>query len=140
MLKTEKNESQIVVLDDLMLEAKNNAFLTKLFTRGCHHWNISVIQIVQNAFFDGLRTSRINTDYLILFKNPADQLHVSVIARQLFPRNTRYFLDSYSDATAAPHGYLFIDLTQYTPDHYRLKTNILSSTPTIYLPETYKYS
>jgi septin family protein len=139
MLKSEKNEPQLIVLDDLMQEAKNNAFLTKLFTRGCHHWNISVIQIVQNAFFDGLRTSRINTDYLVLFKNPADQLNVSVIARQLFPRNTRYFLESYADATAEPHGYLFIDLTQYTPDKFRLKTNIFSSAPTLYLPENYKY-
>lgn len=131
-----ENESQLVVLDDLMHETKNDSAVTKLFTRGCHHRNISVIHIVQNVFFEGLRTSRINTDYLVLFKNPADQLQVSIIARQLFPRKTKYFLEAYADATQNPHGYLFVDLTQYTPDKYRLKTDIFSSTPTLYLPES----
>jgi len=63
-----------------MHETKGNDTLIKLFTRGCHHWNISVVQIVQNAFFEGLRTSRINTHYLVLFKNPADKLHPCIIA------------------------------------------------------------
>jgi hypothetical protein len=138
-IETRKNEAQLVVLDDLMQDLKNNVFLTKLFTRGCHHWNISVIFIVQNAFFDGLRTSRINSDYIVLFKNPADQLNACVIARQLFPKKSAYFLESYADATSLPHGYLFVDLTQYTPDNFRLKTDIFSGTPTIYLPESYKY-
>jgi hypothetical protein len=138
-LEEGKNGAQLVVLDDLMQELKNNVLLTKLFTRGCHHWNISVIFIVQNAFFDGLRTSRINSDYMILFKNPADQLSACIIARQLFPKNSAYFLESYADATSMPHGYLFVDLTQYTADHFRLKTNIFSDTPTLYLPKNYKY-
>lgn len=134
LLEAKNNAPQLVVLDDLMHETKNDSSITKLFTRGCHHRNISVIHIVQNVFFEGLRTSRINTDYLVLFKNPADQLQVNVIARQLFPRNSKYFLDSYIDATSNPHGYLFVDLTQYTPDKYRLKTDIFSLTPTLYIP------
>lgn len=133
-LKSMCDGNKLIVLDDLMQEAKGSASLLRLFTRGCHHWNVSVIQIVQNLFFEGLRTSRINTDYLVLFKNPADKLQASILARQLFPGNSKYFLDSYADATANPHGYLFVDLTQYTPDKYRLKTDIFSDTPTIYLP------
>lgn len=133
-LKVQDGTSKLVILDDLMQESKGNATLMKLFTRGCHHWNISVIQIVQNLFFEGLRTSRINTDYLVLFKNPADNLQASVLARQLFPQNSKYFLEAYADATANPHGYLFIDLTQYTPETYRLKTDIFSNTPTLYIP------
>jgi GTPase SAR1 family protein len=139
MLQSCNGKPQLVILDDLMQETKNNALLTRLFTRGCHHWNISIIQIVQNAFFEGLRTSRINSDYLVLFKNPADRSYVGVLARQLFPKNTKYFLQSYEDATIHPHGYLFVDLTQYTPDNYRLKTDIFSNTPTLYVPENYKY-
>ena len=138
-LKIENSSNKLIILDDLMHETKGNSVLLKLFTRGCHHWNISVVQIVQNLFFEGLRTSRINSDYLILFKNPADKLHASIIARQIFPKNTKYFLESHADATEQPHGYLFIDLTQYTPEEYRLKTDIFSQTPTLYLPEGYKY-
>jgi len=132
-LKSNTKTPTIVVLDDLMYETKGNSTLLKLFTRGCHHWNLSVIQIVQNVFFDGLRTCRINSDYLVMFKNPSDRLQARILGRQLFPNNYKYFMESYLDATSAPHGYLFIDLTQYTPEEYRLKTNIFSPTPTLYI-------
>lgn len=133
-LKSDDGIPKLIVLDDMMQEAKGNATLMKLFTRGCHHWNISVVFIVQNLFFEGLRTSRINTDYLVLFKSPSDKSQACFLSRQLFPKSTKYFIESYIDATTNPHGYLFIDLTQYTPDKYRLKTDIFSDTPTLYLP------
>lgn len=126
---------QLVILDDLMQEMKGNKGLVQLFTRGCHHWGISVIHIVQNVFFEGMRTARINTDYLVLFKNPADQLQAQILSRFLFPKKQAYFMESYSDATKAPHGYLFIDLTQNTEDDYRLKTDIFSKNPTFYVPK-----
>lgn len=131
-----KGKVQLLILDDMMQEMKNNPQLTQVFTRGCHHWEISVIHIVQNAFFEGLRTSRINTDYLVLFKNPADQLQSQTLARFLFPTNPKYFLEAYADATRPPHGYLFIDLTQKTPDELRLKTNIFEKNPTFYIPKS----
>jgi hypothetical protein len=133
-LKLDSKTPKLIILDDLMHELKGSGNLIKLFTRGCHHWNVSIIQIVQNAFYEGLRTARINCDYLALFKNPGDRLQAAILARQLFPTNTGYFLESYADATSEPHGYLFIDLTQYTPDKYRLKTDIFSPTPTLYVP------
>ena len=135
VLKSVRNINQLVILDDLMQVSKSNKDIVTLFSRGCHHWNISVVHIVQNAFYDGLRTSRINSDYLILFKNPADNLQVRILSRQLFPTKTKYFLEAFADATKEPHGYLMVDLTQYTPDDFRLKTNIFSNTPVLYLPE-----
>jgi hypothetical protein len=33
--------------------------------------------------------------------------------------------EAFQDATAKPHGYLLIDLKQSTPEHLRLRTNIL---------------
>lgn len=139
LLKTTDGKNKLVILDDLMQDKKAVDDVIKLFSRGCHHWNVSLIHIVQNAFFHGLRTSRINSDYLVLFKNPADNLQISILARHLFPGQTKYFMESFKDATKKPHGYLMIDLTQYTPDEYRLKTDIFSQTPTIYVPQTYKY-
>jgi len=96
----------------MMTELKGDENLTKLFTRGFHHWNVSVIHIVQNIFFEGLRTSRINAQYVVLFKNPSDQLQSHTLGRQLFPSQYKYFLEAYADATSEPHGYLVIDLTQ----------------------------
>src|SRR5437867_11322277 len=46
---------QLIILDDLMQEMENDSNLIELFTKGCHHWNISIVHIVQNAFFKGLR-------------------------------------------------------------------------------------
>jgi hypothetical protein len=126
---------QLLVLDDMMQEMKHDSNLIKLFTRGCHHWNISVIHIVQNLFFEGLRTSRINSQYLVLMKNPSDQLQVHTLARQIYPSKQKYFLEAYKDATSVPHGYLLVDLTQSTEDNLRLRTDIFNHKITVYTPK-----
>ncbi len=127
---------KFLILDDLMQEMKADKKLVQLFTRGSHHWNMSVLHIVQNLFFDGLRTSRVNAQYLVLMKNPSDQLQASTLAKQLFPGNTKYFMEAYKDACSESFGYLFIDLSQDTPDHLRLQMNIfLGQLNVVYVPK-----
>ena len=115
---------KLLVFDDLMNDFKTDETLIKLFTKGVHHWNISCIHIVQNLFFTGLRTARINAHYLVLFKNPSDKSQVSTLARQLYPQKGRKFLEAFEDATASPYTYLLIDLSQNCPEELRLRTNI----------------
>ena len=43
----------LVIIDDLMTDCKNDENLTKLFTIGSHHKNLSIIFIVQNLFLKG---------------------------------------------------------------------------------------
>ena len=44
----------LVVIDDLMQELSNDQQrITNLFTKGCHHRNLSVIFILQNIFHRG---------------------------------------------------------------------------------------
>lgn len=127
------SRGSLIVFDDLMIESKdqnNRRMLTSLATRGCHHWGISCIMLTQNAFF-GDRTSRINSQYMVLMKSPADKLQIATLARQLFPEDSKYFQQSYEDATRNPHGYLFIDLTQKCPDHARLRTQIFPGEQTV---------
>ena len=64
----------LVVLDDLMQELSNNNRITNLFTKGCHHRNLSVIFLLQNIFHRGrqMRDTSLNCHYLILFKSPRD--------------------------------------------------------------------
>ena len=120
------NEPKLLILDDLMQTLKTDPRLIHLFTKGCHHWNLSCVHIVQNLFFDGLRTARVNAQYIVLLKNPSDQSQVRTLAKQLFPGKAKYnyFIESYQDACEKPHGYLFCDLNQATPDNMRLRTNI----------------
>jgi len=122
-LKNEKSIPKLLILDDMMQEMKGDSRLSEIFTRGSHHWNLSIIHIVQNLFFDGIRTSRINSQYLILMKNPSDRLQVKNLGRQLFP-GSKHFEEAFEDATSKPYGYLLIDLTQTTPENMRLRSNI----------------
>ena len=70
------------------------------------------------------RTISLNTQYQALFKNPRDSLQVSILARQLLPSKSSYFIEAYRNATSRPFGYLFCDFTQETPDKVRYRTNI----------------
>lgn len=136
-LKATPGQAKLIILDDLMQEMKGDKRIIELFTKGSHHRNVSVIHIVQNLFFDGNRTSRVNAQYLILMKNPSDQLQASTLAKQLYPGNTQYFMESYKDACKESYGYLFLDLCQETPENMRLKTKIFpGQLHVIYVPKS----
>ena len=109
----------LVVIDDLMR-------MTNLFTKGCHHRNLSVIFILQNIFHLGkeLRDTSLNSHYLVVSKSPRDSSQVNHLARQMFPGHVKYMQEAFEDATKRPHGYLFCDLKPETPTDFRLRTNI----------------
>ncbi len=118
-----------------MSEASGNAQVQKVFTQFVHHRNLSVIYIVQNLFAQGKssRTISLNTNYLILFKNPSDANQVMVLRRQMDPNNVKYFMECYQDATSQAYGYLMIDYKAKTPDQYRLRTGLLADRQVVYL-------
>ena len=120
----------LLILDDQMVSASNSPELTKFFVQGAHHRNLTVIFLLQNIFEKGksMRTTNLNTNYLVLFKNPRDKLQTSTLARQMFPSKAKAFLRAFEDSTTKPHGYLLVDLRQDTPDEYRIRTNILDET------------
>ncbi len=129
-MRENTHAAKLLVLDDLMSSAKDSA-VTNLFTKGAHHWGISLVFIVQNLFFGGTRTARVNAHYLVLFKNPADKLQISTLARQLYPQKRRMFMEAFQDATAHPHSYLLVDLTQGCPEELRLRAYIFPDQLTI---------
>ena len=120
-------ENSMVVIDDLMAQCSKNQNISDLFTKGSHHRGITVMYLTQNLFPPGKqsRTISLNSHYMIIFKNPRDSLGISTLARQMYPRNANYLLESFHDATREPHGYLMIDLHQSTPEDMRLRTNVL---------------
>ena len=128
----------LLVIDDLMSET--NQSITQLFTKDSHHKNISVIYITQNLFFKNkeMRTISLNSNYIILFKNPRDISQTVVLGRQMYCGNTNYFQQAYKDATSKPHGYILCDLKQSTPDNFRLRTNIFPEEhpEVVYIPKS----
>lgn len=132
---------RLIILDDLMREA--DGAVVDLFTKGSHHYNVSVIFVTQNIFNQGKgrRDISLNAHYIVCFKNPRDKQQINTLSRQVFPENRRYIQEAYKDATAQPYGYLLFDLKQSTPDLYRFRTNIFESdTPSniVYVPKDYK--
>ena len=114
----------LVVIDDLMHET--NDVVSKLFTRGSHHTDTSVIFIIQNLFHNDkeIRTITLNAQYLVLFKNVRDKSQIAHLSRQMYPNKSKHMTESYIDATSAPYTYLFVDLKPNTDENRRLKANI----------------
>lgn len=128
----------LVILDDLMEKACENESVQVAFTKLCHHKNLSIIYVVQNLFCSGKqgRTISLNAKYIVLFKNPRDKQQISVLARQMYPKNTAFFLDAFNDATVKPYHYLLIDLQAATPETYRLRSGLFPpDLPAVYVPK-----
>ena len=112
----------ILVLDNLMYEKVD--VVTKYFTRGSHHLNLTIFYLVQNLFFRGNRTISLNSQIVVLFKNPQDTGQLSFFARQSFHKHVKEIEAIFSDSTRAPHGYLLFDFRSETPDQLRIRTGI----------------
>ena len=93
----------IIVIENLMRDATNSKDVCEFFVEVSHHRNtgISVACIMQNAFSKGKenRTMSINTHYIVLFKNPRDQVGPAILARQMYPSNFKKFMIKYIEAT-----------------------------------------
>ena len=100
-----------MVIEDLMSLTDDR--VTKLFIKKIHHFNI-VTYLVQTLFPKGKesRTINVNAQY-----NALDQTNISrsckVHARSIQRRNVR------------TTRILFVDLKQTTPEHLRLRTDII---------------
>ncbi len=129
------NKKSILICDDLMEVAYSNDELTRAFTKYVHHKSFSIILITQNLFFQG-KTSRaitLNTQYIILYKSPRDAMQIMVLGRQIFPGNTKYFMECYQDATNQPFGFLLIDFKAKMPERFRLRSGLFSDHQVVYV-------
>lgn len=93
---------RIVIIDDLMREA--NADVADLFTKGSHHFNISIFFVMQNVFSQGKgkRDISLNAHYIVCFKNPRDRQQIKFLAKQISPDNPKYIQEAFNDATSKP--------------------------------------
>lgn len=133
------DQSHLIILDDVIFQASEHPEVVRLFTQYRHHRNMSVMMLTQNVFHQGKnsRTISLNTNYMVLFKNPRDRLQMNILAQQIHPGNKSFFLQSFEDATTEPHGYLIVDMTPSCPDIYRLRSGALPNQwPVVYVPKT----
>jgi hypothetical protein len=129
----------VLILDDQMenkdAHKRGSNSVTKFFTQGSHHRNLTVIYIVQNLFNkdNSMRTVSLNTHYMVLFKNPRDATQIRTLASQMYPDRTQFLIQAFRDATSKPHGYLLINLRPDACDELRILTDVLEDEPTVYV-------
>ena len=81
----DSTKQSAIIIDDLMEQVAGNPLITQIFTKGSHHRGISVILLVQNLFYKGLRSISLNCHYICLFKQVRDRSQSMTLARQMFP-------------------------------------------------------
>lgn len=129
----------LIVLDDLMTSCENDREILNLFTVDSHHRNISVFLLNQNLFSKGKfsRTISLNCHYIILLNNPRDRSQIFHLARQMYPTNSKFLIESYDDATDKKYGYIFLDFKQASK--YRVQAGILPQETRIVYQEKKQY-
>lgn len=128
-----------MLVDDLFLEC--GIELANFFTKFSHHHNITIAFITQQLFYQSKysRTISLNADILVLFKSVRDQLSISYLSQQMFPKNSTFLVDSYRKATKEPYSYILINLQPAYPDILRVQTDIFEKYPTIFSPVDEEY-
>ena len=111
------HKTNLILFDDVISDALEDRRIGDLFTKGCHHRNLSLILISQNLFQKDkeAHTISLNTHYMILFNNPRDVTQMQTLARK-----THLFIKKYNDIVSKIYASLFIDLKTTTPDSERL--------------------
>ncbi len=129
MDQVSSNEANLIVIDDQMDEAADSKQVSRMFTKGSHHRDLSVILFVQNMFHKGKesRTQSLNTNYYVIFNNPRDKSQIRTLSCQMYPQNSKFLVDSFDDATKEPYGYLLLDLRQETHEKLRVMRRVFPS-------------
>jgi hypothetical protein len=123
----------LLILDDVMDMAVKSQEIELLFTRGCHHYGLNLIYLVQNLYQQGknAKTISLNSWYTVLFRNPRDVNQISVLDRQL--GLNKLLVRSYNDAMKTPYNYIVVDTSPGA--EYVVKSRIFpGEDPIIYLP------
>lgn len=133
---SENRKHGIIIIDDNMTHAGKSQIIEDLFTKGSHHLKITTIFISQNMFNNTPknRTMSLNSQYMVITKNPRACSQLNVLASQLFGKGKSNVLcEVYSDVMKKQYGYLVIDLHSASNPEYMLRTCIFPNEyPIIY--------
>ena len=104
-----KSVNNLVIFDDLMSECiKSESVLNLFIVRS--HTKIMEYFLSLKLYFQKENMPEILVwmqTLLLFFFNPRDQMQFNILARQMYPNNSRFLKESFSDATSKPHGYPF---------------------------------
>jgi len=116
----------LLVLDDLMSQVIKDPDVQHYVTVLGHHNNMGIVLLMQSIFPQGkcARTISLNCHYMILFNNRRDLNQIKVLATQIMPGRSGFFMDSYKKAINTPYSYLLVDIHPLSDPQFELRTRI----------------
>lgn len=114
----------LIIVDDNMKNVGED--MSEIFTT-FRHRNVSAVFLTQNLFLQNkdYRTMSLNSNYIVIMKNPRDGSQIVNFAKQIRPKHTRFVTDSFRNATSdKPYSYLLFDLRQSTDERLRVRARI----------------
>lgn len=126
----------LLVLDDLQNEMKQDAHITSLFLKQSHHKHYFVIVLQQNIYGDKEQRFRnANVHYWLALNNPRNQRQVGDFLSRMYPSSGKKAIHAIFNqilSTEGNYGYLFVDFTPNMRSDLRLRSHILTSPMYIY--------
>ena len=122
----------VIVLDDLM------EYIVKVLRHKIYLPNIVIIIILRLFFWLKMFLHKdLALEQLVLihifwyFLQTRDELQAMNLGKQLYPSNSKVFMEAYEDATSTVHGYLVIDCDPTSPWDLKLRTHIFPGEQTV---------
>ena len=115
----DRNVNNLIMLDDMMDEGTQDKRVSRLFRKGRHN-NLSFIYLTQNIFHKNQREISLNSDCMVIFKNPRGKTQLRNLAKQFMPRKYTFLLWAFEDATKLPRSYLLMDMRPETDNKLRV--------------------
>ena len=143
-LPTEENleiieRNDLLIIDDLQDESKENTAITSLFMKHSHHRHYFAIQIQQHIFGDKQQRIRnLNVHYYVSFRNVRDKLQNARFLSRMYPSGQSVILSIFErvQKQEGNYAYLFVDFTQNVEDDLRLRSHIFTSPMSVYRVKT----
>lgn len=128
-------DDSLVIIDDLMQEAKDCPQLGRIFTKYSHHKRLSVFLLTQNLFPTGkeCRNVSLNAQYIVLFPSARDRQQIRVLSQQMRPEQPELISAIFTYVTSQrPYNPLLIDLLPTTAESRRIVSDFMTDTPIYY--------
>jgi hypothetical protein len=131
-----QNENATIIIDDQAIDSSEDT--SNIFSVGSHHLKCNVILITQSLFWKNkhARDISLSSTYIVLMKNPRDQLQITNFSKQFQPGASAVIRAIFKEATTRPYSYLIFDMHQKTPESLRMFSNIFNENnlpPVVYV-------
>ena len=116
-----------------MEELSECGVLTKLFTKFSTHYGVSIINITQNLFHQGMGKSNHvsvyrNTRELVIFNNPMDNSILTTVSKRLKPSGSTPLIHMLNDIVEK-YRYVIIHADMNQPSELKFTSDIFNTDP-----------